>query len=44
MSCKLGFIHLLLGAVIGIVPCVLAFETHHLTDVSLVGDVPKFLL
>ena len=44
MSCKLGFLHLLLGAVIGIVPCVLAIETHHMTDVSLVGDVLEFLL
>ena len=43
MSCEFGFI-LLLGTVIGIVPCVLAFETHHMTNVSLVGDVLEFLL
>ena len=44
MSYKFGFIHLLLGTVIGIVPCVLAFETDHMTDVSLLGNVLEFLL
>ena len=43
MSYEFGFI-LLLGTVIGIVPYVLAFETHHMTDVFLVGDVREFLL
>ena len=43
MSCEFGFI-LLLGAVIGIMLCVLAFETHYMTNVSLVGDVLEFLL
>ena len=43
MSFEFGFI-LLLSTVIGIVPCVLAFETHHMTNVSLVGDVLEFVL
>ena len=43
MSYEFGFI-LLLGTVIGIMPCVLAFKTHHMTNVSLVGDVLEFLL
>ena len=43
MSREFGFI-LLLWTVIGIMPCVLAFETHHMTNVSLVGDVLEFLL
>ena len=43
MSCEFGFLQLLLGTVIGIMPCVLAFETHHMTKVSLMGGVLGFL-
>ena len=39
MSCEFGFLQLLLGTVIGIMPCVLAFETHHMSNVSLLKSL-----
>ena len=38
-SCEFGFI-LLLGTVIGILPCVLALVTHHMTNVYLLKFLP----